>query len=130
MAHRIEVASKIHDTRAQVRKKEINSLGFSGKVDDVKLVDVYTIDAELTREDLDRTASMLANPVFQKAEIDNSIGVNFKYAIEIGYLPGVTDNVGNTTRESIEDLLRQKLPGQAVHTSQLMLLSGDISQDE
>ena len=130
MAHRIEVASKIHDTRAQVRKKEINSIGLSGKVDDVKLVDVYTIDSELTREDLDRTASMLANPVFQKAEIDNSIGGNFKYAIEIGYLPGVTDNVGNTTRESIEDLLRQKLPGQAVHTSQLMLLSGSISQDE
>lgn len=131
MAHRIEVASKIPDTRAAVRKKEIESAGFSGKINTVKLADVYTVDTDLNPEALQKVASMLANPVFQEPNLNRSLSLRtFDYAVEIGFLPGVTDNVGNTVRESLENVLGKKLDGQTVHSSQLMFLSGDLSREE
>ena len=49
---------------------------------------------------------MLANPVTQRALVDKPLMPRrFDWALEIGFLPGVTDNVGNTAREAIEDLL-------------------------
>ena len=33
MAHRIEIKSRIADTRAEVRKRKIESAGFSGKIE-------------------------------------------------------------------------------------------------
>ena len=51
MAHRIEVSSIIPDTRATVRKRHLESLGFAGRVEDVNLVDVYTVDSSLKEGD-------------------------------------------------------------------------------
>ena len=50
---------------------------------------------------------------------------DFDYAIEIGFLPGVTDNIGNTARESIEDLTGTVFMGQGVYSSQIMYVSGN-----
>ncbi|MEK6933338.1 MAG: AIR synthase-related protein [Nanoarchaeota archaeon] len=130
MANRIEVTSKVEDMRANVRKKDLESRGFSGKIRDLSLVDAYTIDAILNNEEVKKVASVLSNPVFQKVRVNKPLAPKrFDYAIEIGFLPGVTDNVGNTARESIEDLLKIQLNGQTVYSSQVMFLSGDISRE-
>ncbi|VVB81572.1 Uncharacterised protein [uncultured archaeon] len=42
---RIEVVSKVEDSRAKVRLKSLRDSGFD--VEDVQLVDAYTLDAEL-----------------------------------------------------------------------------------
>ncbi len=130
MAHRIEIKAKISDTRAEIRKKEINSVGFAGKVDDIQLVDVYTIEREFKKAELERIKSMLTNPVFQDGKVDDAFKPEFNYAIEIGFLPGVTDNVGNTTREGISDLLKVEIVGQAAYYSQLMFLSGKLTRED
>lgn len=131
MAKRVEVATKIEDARAKTRKRELESSGFSGKLSDVKLVDVYTIEEELSDDQCNRVSAMLSNPVFQDGKVNEPMNPGrFDYAVEIGFLPGVTDNIGNTTRESVEDLLKVQLPGQAVYSSQLMFLSGDISRED
>ena len=131
MTQRIEVVSKIPDAREQIKKRHLEKSGFSGRVDDVKISDVYTIDADLTPEQLERTSSMLANQVFQKVVVGVSEAPEgFDYAVEIGFLPGVTDNVGNTAREGTEDLLKTNFPGQAVYSSQLMFLSGNLSRED
>ena len=52
MPKRVEITSKILDTRAESKKKELISLGLSGKLVDIKLVDVYTIDFDFSDEQI------------------------------------------------------------------------------
>lgn len=55
----------------------------------------------------------------------------FTYAIEIGYLPGVTDNIATTTKEGISDLLKTTFTSEeGVYTSQLTFLTGKLSKSE
>src|SRR3989344_1978254 len=57
----------------------------------------------------------------------DSVSCTESYAIEIGYLPGVTDNAGNTARQTIEDATGYVFKnGEAVYSSRFIFLSGDI----
>jgi phosphoribosylformylglycinamidine synthase len=73
-------------------------------------------------------AEALTNPILEKFSVDKLPEIkNFIYAIEIGYLPGVTDNVGHTARETILDLLHLKNNfNLAVYTSKIFVISGSI----
>jgi len=133
-AHRIEVVSTIDDARASVRKTRLHNLGFD--VESVEIADVYTIDTspiyddlvpDLTDFDLEGIASMLTNPVTQEAHHDPHSPENFNWSLEIGFLPGVTDNVGNTASESIGDLLGDR---RDVYSSQVTFLSGDLTRED
>ncbi len=128
MVARIEIASKVPDTRALVRKRRLLDDGFSD-VREVILVDVYTVDKKLTSSQLQKIGHMLANPVTQEFSITNPLAPkSFSWAIEIGFLPGVTDNVANTTREMIEDLLKAKFKnGESVYTSQVIFIQGKLT---
>ncbi len=69
-----------------------------------------------------RIGSQLINPVVQEFRVDEATKFLFDYAIEVGFLPGVTDNVGNTAKQTIEDYLSMKfVDGEAVYSSQLFL---------
>ncbi len=130
MVGRIEVFPKGEDTRAEVLKRKLHGLGFDG-VRGVRLADVYTFDAELDDEELGSVADMLSNPVTEDAFVGRNSSVEgFDGAIEVGFLPGVTDNVGNTAREGVEDLLGQRFEGQTVYSSQVMFLEGNLSPEE
>ena len=132
MAARIEIKSEIEDARARMRKRQLESMGVAGKVHDVQLVDVYTIDAPLQKVDLQRVGSMLADAVTEHATVDvPQVPEHFDWAIEIGYHPGVTDNVATTAREGVEDLLKTKLEEQqGVYSSQVTFLRADLSQND
>lgn len=135
MAHRIEIFSKILDTRAEVRKSKLSSIGFNEKINNLWLVDVYTIDADLMPEDLNEIASRLSNPVTQIHSVDKPLNPEeFSWALETGFLPGVTDNVGNTARQIIEDYLNKKgrnVPENlSVYSSQVTFLSGQLSKED
>ena len=128
MIQKIEVASTIPDARAEVRAEQLKEMGFS--VDRVKLADVYTFDRNFSDEQSEVISNTLSHPVFQKTAETIKPDKKFDYAIEIGLLPGVTDNVGNTARESIEDRLGIKINGQGVFTSQMMFVSGNLSRND
>lgn len=133
MAIRLEVVTKVTDTRALIRKNSFNSLLKKGKIDAVDIIDVYTIDKKFTPKELQAIGHMLANPVTQ--EINTSQLKNKKesklWAIEIGYLPGVTDNIAQTAMEEIEDLLSVKFkPGEQVYSSVITVVYGKISKNE
>jgi phosphoribosylformylglycinamidine synthase len=129
MGHRIEVITKTGDTRAEVKKRKIQSMGFH--VDNVSLVDVYTLDVSPEEVELSSVASMLSNPVTQEAEVNlPKAPERFDYAVEVGFLPGVTDNIGTTAREIVEDRFKRKLEGQTVYSSQVMFLSGNLSKED
>lgn len=132
MITRIEVFSKIPDTRAKVRKRKLEDLGFKGKIQDLSLADIYTFDKKFVSKDLQKVATALHNPVNQLALINRSNSPKaFNWALEIGYLPGVTDNIGNTAKEIVEDLLKIKFSqDEGVYSSQLILIKGKLSTKE
>lgn len=131
MAHRLQVQFTIPDTRALVRKKKLHALGYS-KIDTVHLVDIYTIDKDLSPQELEKVGSALSNPVIQSFSFTQSLPPqSFDWALEIGFLPGVTDNIAHTAKESIEDLLTVRFkPPEAVYTSQITFIQGKLNNKE
>jgi phosphoribosylformylglycinamidine synthase subunit PurSL len=125
--HRIEV-HYTKDPRVKTRTDRIRSHGLL--IEELDLVDVYTIatnSRDFSREELVRIGSQLTNPVVQECLVDEPTRASFDYAIEVGYLPGVTDNVGMTARQMIEDFLSVKfLEGEAVYSSQLFFVCGKL----
>ncbi len=126
--HRIEVHYTI-DPRLTVRTDRIRSLGFP--VDSLHLIDVYTLatsSRDFTPDELSQIGGLLINPVVQKYTVDKATGAVFDYAIEVGFLPGVTDNVGATARQTIEDYFAMTFcEGEAVYTSQLFFVCGNLT---
>lgn len=118
-ATRIEVYSTVPDMRAAVKKKQLQQLNLDATINDLWLADVYTVEKVLEKEKLAEVTQALINPVVQTSS--NPHQQPFSYAIEIGYLPGVTDNVGNTVQEMI---------GERVYSSQLLFLVGAITEDQ
>ena len=109
MATRIEIRSNVFDTRAVVLKKKLAVGSLEKKISDISLTDVYTVDKDFSSTDLKRIGEMLAHPVTQQFSINVPLSPQkFTYAFEIGFLPGVTDNIATTTREMIEELLKVK----------------------
>ncbi len=133
MAHRIEVGFKpgIKDALGEkTARKIIENLNLT--VDEVTTVEVYTIDGDLTDDQLEKIAEgPLSDPVIQQYVIDRGLADDFTWMIEVGFRPGVTDNVGKTAREAIELLIgTSKDSGINVYTSRQYGIKGNITRDE
>jgi phosphoribosylformylglycinamidine synthase len=128
MAHRIEIGLKegIRDALGEkIKRRIVEHLCIP--VDRVRTVEVYTLDGDLDSESLNRAArGPLSDPVIQTTAIDRGLASagSFDWLIEVGYRPGVTDNVGKTAREAIGLLLGKRgeraIP---VHTSRQYLIT-------
>ncbi len=131
MVFTVDVRSKIDDKRAEVLREKLRKEGIP--VDEVQIVDNYTIDYtegsddQIHPEDIETVAGFLTDPVTEESSINQSPHPDeFDYAIQIGFKPGVTDNVGHTAKEVITDYL----PGDMdVYTSQTIFLSGQGLQE-
>ncbi len=134
MALRIEVSSKVPDSRATHFISKIQAAFPEVSIDQAEVVDVYTIDKEFADFEIEKITQALTNPLTQQAATKSFSMNGADYAVEIGFLPGVTDNVAHTTKEIIEDLLKTKFTdGEAVYTSQLIFFktsgqNGQIKQ--
>jgi len=129
MAKRIEISTKVNDARSQVMQAKLKSLGY--QIKSAKVIEVYTLNKDFTEQELKTIAEILSNPVSQTYKIASATEGDFNFALEIGYLPGVTDNIATTAIETIEDKFKTKFTGtESIHTSELILISGDISKEE
>ncbi len=101
MVHRIFVVSAIAEGQSPVR--------------------VYTIEKRFSVRELRTIGRLLANPVSERFYINAfPRPASCTRAFETGFLPGVTDNVGHTVREMIEDELGVRfVQGEGVYTSQI-----------
>ncbi len=131
MADRIEVGFKegIRDALGEkTRKRIIDNLALP--VTKVATIEVYTIAGGLSAAELDDAAAgPLSDPVIQEYTINRPLAKNFDWLIEVGFRPGVTDNVGKTAREAITLLLGENIGERKVnvYTSRQYLISGEIS---
>ena len=133
MAFRIEVGIKsgLTDARGnRLRKRIGDDLGI--EVASIQILNVYLIDKQFLPDELDRCRlELFADPVTQQSSVGALPGKEFDWILEIGYLPGVTDNVGNTSREGIEDLLKVRFaPGEKVYSAEQALLRGELSREQ
>jgi len=120
MTTRIEILAHEDDGRA----KQIEALlAGMGKDASVRVVDVYTSESAAAN-DLTFVES-LANPVTEQI---NPTLKDFDYALEIGFLPGVTDNIGHTASELLT--LAGAGNDNACHTAKLYLIKGAVERSD
>ncbi len=119
MLTRIEVGQKSPSTDSQARKILATlheTFGFSvAKLEKAATVSVYTLEMDLEGKEKERIArELLTDPITERYAIDAHLAAaagdgSFDFLIEVGYKPGVTDNVGRSSREGISDLLGRPL---------------------
>jgi phosphoribosylformylglycinamidine synthase len=126
---RLEISFQ-EDARAGVAKKAVERAGFSG-IKQVFLNDVYTISSNFSAPELEKAAELLHNPVTQSFSLNAPVVPGeFDWAFEIGFLPGVTDNVGKTAAETLKDFFGGKAKGLGVYSSQEFFLKGSFSKQQ
>lgn len=135
MAFRIETAYIVPDARSVSKCGFFNTLGLKNKVKKVSIVDAYTVDARISPKQMQKAAELLTNPLVESFEPKrytlNAKRLPFDFAVEISFLPGVTDNVGHTAKETIADGTKYKFKdGQNVYSSQILFISGRISRQD
>lgn len=132
MADRIEVGFKegIRDALGEkTRRRIIDNLALP--VAKVSTIEVYTIAGGLNDTELgEAAAGPLSDPVIQEYAVNRPLAKNFNWLIEVGFRPGVTDNVGKTAREAIVLLLGDRINDRKinVYTSRQYLIEGKISK--
>ena len=119
MPKQLEITLKPNLADAEGRKlcqKARNYFGF--ELESVRTIQVITIDADLTPDQLAAVQSeIFTNPVTQISSY-TPLDVDFHWTIWVGFRPGVRDNPGSTAVEAMEDQLGIKLgPDEAVYTS-------------
>ncbi len=135
MTARIGIITNVFDTRAKNRIDKLKNQGFK-KIKDLWIYDIYTVAKKLDDKQLISIGKKLSNPltqsvVFQTEKARFTPPKKFTFAIEIGFLPGVTDNIGHTAKEIIEDSLKTKFRnGEDVYSSQVTFLTGKVSEKD
>ncbi|MBN1267965.1 MAG: phosphoribosylformylglycinamidine synthase, partial [Kiritimatiellae bacterium] len=126
MTHRIEIGLKsgVHDARgAGVVRKAGGYLGLHLR--SCKTRDVYKVDVPLARRQLGQVRRCFTDPVIARSALGRLKPPPFDWLVEVGFKPGVTDNVGRTACVVVEDVLGRRLGGQeGVYTSVQYFLRG------
>jgi phosphoribosylformylglycinamidine synthase len=129
MVNRIEVGFKkgMKDALGDsIKKRIIEDIHIN--VDSVRTIEVYSIDADLTDEQVMILGeNLFADPIIQVFS-DKPLAKDFSWLIEVGFKPGVTDNVGATSKRASEDILKTSLNG--VYFSRQYLLEGNITKED
>ena len=131
--HRIEVRFKEHlpDSAGQGLVKDIYDLGIKS-ASDVRVLDVYWLDAELKKEELERICErLLADPITQDYSYDENISrieENGLHAIEVAYNAGVADPVEETAMKAVKDLGIVSV--KAIKTAKRYLIKGTLEKRE
>ncbi|MFC1915929.1 phosphoribosylformylglycinamidine synthase subunit PurL [Chloroflexota bacterium] len=138
--HRVEVRLKHHlpDARGQGLVKDIYDFGIT-TVADVRVVDIYWLDADLTNDQLDLIGRcLLADPVIQEYQsftLSTDIKQNSKrlspfrnnlYTVEVAYNAGVADPVEESVQKAIRDLGISSV--RAIKTSKRYLIQGQLDE--
>lgn len=118
MAYRTEVLTLVEDGRAQALEKSLQAHGLNARIN---VIDVYTSENDTVTKDT--FINSVCNPVTQAA---NQSHPDFDWALEIGFLPGVTDNIGHTAQELIE--LAGAQGNTACYSAKLYLIKGNNLQ--
>ncbi|MBU1201993.1 MAG: phosphoribosylformylglycinamidine synthase [Nanoarchaeota archaeon] len=124
---RIEIDSKETSSEAKVLEKK-----FKGKEHSfaLEISKVYTIQHSFFKEQIEKIAKVLHNPVVETFRLNSPFSKKFDWALELGFLPGVTDNVANTTADIIDDLFKTEIGRNKVFTSKVLFITGNLKRED
>lgn len=128
---RIEIENTVQDNRAASYQTKIQAAGFP--ITDLSTTDVYTVVRKFKPAEQEQVGEMLTNPVYESFNVnDPDIFREFNWVVEIGFLPGVTDNVGSTVVESIENKFGVKfdVPHENAYGSVVLYISGTLTEEQ
>jgi phosphoribosylformylglycinamidine synthase len=133
MIHRIEVGMKpeLRDPAGEHTRAQLHEdLGIT--VEDVRVIDVYTIQGDLDGEELEQVRTELfTDPVIQRSTINESLANDFQFLIEVGFLPGVTDNIGKSAALGVADVIGRPLgETDGVYKSTQYAVRGLVGENE
>ncbi len=120
MYYRIEIAPRLDVGDPRARRVAAEIRDFLGlPVREVRTRDVFSLYADLTRDQAEAIRAAFTNPVTQSSRIGASQpGPEFDWLIVVGYRPGVTDNVARSARSAIADVVGRPLADEEeVYTS-------------
>ncbi len=111
-----------------IKKKSKEYFGY--EVNEIRVIRVLTIDAQLDQSKLEKIREdLFTNPVTEESSY-SPIAEDFDWLIWVGYRPGVRDTAGSTAQEAIEDVLGIAFrEGEAVFTSKLFEVKGNLIRD-
>ena len=129
MFWRIEVREKegFYDAAGESVKRDIEDLGFKGRVKEVKTVQVYLFDGNAEERQVEKICKdLLIDPITQDYSYKGNAFDERNYkVVEVAYNPGVMDPVEESTRKAIGDLGIESV--HSVKTARKYLIRGNLS---
>ena len=110
------------------REKNLQSFFGKNLIRNIKICDIYRFNRNLNSNDYLVASELLSNPISQEVFPEKNVKETlkkygkFSWVLEIGYLPGVTDNLGNTAAEIICEKFHFDQNDFKIKSSQLFLL--------
>ena len=131
MLYRIEIGLKqgVPDARGRgVIGQAQGALGMT--IDACRTRDVYKVVANIDDAIAAEVQTAFADPVVAESAMNRLPAPDtFDWMLEIGFKPGVTDNVGRTARGALRDIVGRDLDWEEqVYTSLQYFLSGSLSR--
>jgi len=128
--HRIEVAVR-PELRDSLAARLATQLAEDAHVPvgNVRTLRVYTVEGAFQAAELERAmARLFADPVSELATLDAPLAervlAGFSHLFEVGFRPGVTDNVGHTAAEGLAELLGREAGSFKVYGSLQVVVAG------
>ncbi len=118
--HRIEVGISTNDN---IKNAIMVDLGIQN-IKKVKTINVYTIVGDLNQEELEFLGKeVLSDQIVEEFTINKPFSKKINGTIvEVGFKPGVTDNVGRTAKQAIKDAIQKEVD--EVYSSKQYLFYG------
>jgi phosphoribosylformylglycinamidine synthase II len=110
VAYRIEIGLRrgIRDARGRATIGKARRF-LHLPVESCQTRDVYKVDVSLSQRELRHIKKAFTDPVTSRSALARLSPPAFDWLVEVGFKPGVTDNVGTTARALAQDLLERPL---------------------
>lgn len=125
----VTTRAQLSDVRGQAIQRAVAE-DLHLTVDEIRTASLYTIQTSRPRAELEEARQVLfTDAVVQESFWAQRPPMSCDWIVQVGFLPGVTDNVGHTAMRALEDIYEQPLEG-SVYTSVLYLMRGILQPQE
>ncbi|HPI92051.1 MAG TPA: AIR synthase-related protein [Deltaproteobacteria bacterium] len=126
MAVRVEVGLKEHlfDARgARIKRQILHAFPHLTPPERISCFDIYHVDEDMAQAPLEEA---FCDPVIQDIAVGEVLRSVRGWYIEVGFKPGVTDNVGHSAQYALELITGSRIP---VYSARGYLIQGDYAPD-
>lgn len=126
MARKIVILTKSNMDGERLKNSLNEEMGL--RLRSLSIADVYNIDADLNESELEMLGKELfSDNVAQTFSYKETGFPPEQWKVEIGFLPGVTDNVGKTAKEGLKEILKQEIN---VYFSRMYAFDGELNAEK